>query len=107
MQNHYCGVFSNSSRTFKPTNLFAAIYKNGDKKNVERENSNSIRLNPLVNPITTEIANACDVITAAITLIKDLMSNNDINLIISGKLKASENFPLCRYLFNNPAIKHI
>ena len=59
-----------------------------------------------MNPITTEIANICEMITAVTTLIKDLMSNNDIKLIISNKLNASVNFPLCRYLFNNPVIKH-
>ena len=93
-QTYHAFLLFNNSLTFNPTNLFAEIYKNGDKKNVERENSNSVRLNPSVNPITTEIANACERITAATTLIKDLMSNKDIKSIISNKLNAFENCPL-------------
>lgn len=71
-----------------------AIYKKGDKKNVERENSNSVRLNPSLNPMTTETANACEMITAITTLIKDLISNKDTKLIISNKLNAFKNCPL-------------
>ena len=68
--------------------------------------TSSIRSNPLLNPTTTVIANTCEIITALITLMNDLMSNNCAKFIISRRLNASINFPLCRYLFNNPMIKH-
>lgn len=66
----------------------------------------SIGLRPLLNGITTEAANACEIITAIMTFIKDIVSNIFIRLMISGRWNASINFPLCKYLFSNPAIKH-
>ena len=56
--------------------------------------------------MTIEAENICDMTTAKITFINDFMSNDKSNLTISTRLKAFKNYPLFKYLFSNPPIKH-